>query len=133
MSMDLKTSDYLLVFRGTDWQNALSPQELQTLMGRWMAWCDGLQGRLKGSNPLLREGKIVSGKNRAVADGPFAESKEAIGGYFLIHAESMDEAVEIARTWPILDYGATVEVRPVAAACPVFADIPQPEGAAASA
>ena len=132
MTSHLQTSEYLLLFRGTGWEKSLSPHELQTLMAQWVSWYEGLQqqGRVKGSNPLFPEGKVVSGKKgRVVADGPFAESKEAIGGYFLIEAESIDEAVEIARGWPILDYGATVEVRPVAAACPVFFD--QPAAAAA--
>jgi hypothetical protein len=87
---------------------------------------------VKGASPLLPEGKIVSGKKgRVVADGPFAESKEAIGGYFLIQADSLEHAIEIARGWPILEYGATVEVRPVASQCPVFADVTLPEAAAA--
>lgn len=123
MSSNLQTSEYLLLFRGAGWEKSLSPEELQTLMAQWASWYEGLQkqGRIKGSNPLFPQGRIVSGaKGRVVADGPFAESKEAIGGYFLIQAGSLDEAVEIARGWPILAYGAAVEVRPVAAACPVF-------------
>jgi len=119
----LKTSEYLLLFRGAGWEKSLSPAELQTLMTQWVSWYDGLQqqGRVKGANPLFPEGKVVSGKKgKVVSDGPFAESKEAIGGYFLIQATSMDEAIEIARGWPILEVGCTVEVRPVAAACPVF-------------
>ena len=123
MTSSLQTSEYLLLFRGAGWEKSLSPQELQTLMTEWMTWYEGLQkqGRIKGTNPLFPQGKIVSGKKgQIVADGPFAESKEAIGGYFLIEAESLDAAVEIARGWPILQVGATVEVRPVAAACPVF-------------
>jgi hypothetical protein len=133
MKSDLQTSEYLLLVRGTGWEKGLSPQELQTLMAQWMTWYEHLQeqGRLKGSNPLFPQGKVVSGKKgRVVADGPFAESKEAIGGYFLIEADSLEHAVEIARGWPILDHGATVEVRPVAAACPVFFEA-QPETAAA--
>jgi hypothetical protein len=64
------------------------------------------------------EGKIVSQKNgRVVSDGPFAESKEAIAGYFLLNVKSLDEAVVIARDYPGLNYGATVEVRPVAPEC----------------
>jgi hypothetical protein len=67
----------------------------------------------------MNEGKIVSGKNgRAVADGPFAESKEAIGGYFLVQASDLNEALEIARACPGLAYGITVEVRPIAERCP---------------
>ena len=67
---------------------------------------------------MQNEGKIVSGKKgRMVADGPFAESKEAIGGYFYLQVADMNEAVEIARQCPGLDYGAIVEVRPVAEMC----------------
>jgi hypothetical protein len=61
---------------------------------------------------LAQEGKIVVGRN-TVTDGPFAESKEAIGGYWFIRADSLEEAVEIAKSNPCLDYGATVEVRPI--------------------
>ena len=52
-----------------------------------------------------------------MADGPFAESKEAIGGYFLLQVDDMDEAVEIAKQCPGLAYGIDVEVRPVAEEC----------------
>ena len=54
-----------------------------------------------------------------VADGPFAESKEAIGGFFLLEVGSLGEAAEIAKDFPGLNYGATVEVRPVAPECPL--------------
>ncbi len=134
MSSSLQTSDYLLLFRGAGWEKSLSPEELQTLMARWVSWYEGLQqqGRVKGANPLFPRGKVVSGKNgQVVADGPFAESKEAIGGYFLIEADSLEHAIEIARGWPILAYGASVEVRPVAAACPVFFDEARPLATAA--
>jgi hypothetical protein len=70
--------------------------------------------------PLFHEGKIVSQKRGlSVSDGPFAESKEAIGGFFLLEVGSLDEAAEIAKDFPGLEYGATVEVRPVAPECMV--------------
>ncbi len=112
----------MLIFRGTDWHNGLSPEEMQQVAGQWMAWFNRLteQGKAIAGNPLEREGKIVSGKNgRMVADGPFAESKEAIGGYFLLQVKSLDEAVAIAKECPGLAYGAVVEVRPVAEQCPL--------------
>jgi hypothetical protein len=62
---------------------------------------------------LEHNGKIVAGRN-AVTDGPFAESKEAIAGFFIIQADSLEEAVEIAKNCPGLDYGQTVEVRAIA-------------------
>jgi hypothetical protein len=123
MGMNEQTtrSEYLLLFRGTHWDAGLSPEEIQKVMGRWTEWFERIaqKGKMQGANPLRDEGKIVSGKNgRLVADGPFAESKEAIGGYFLVQADDLNEALEMAKACPALEYGVTVEVRPVAERCP---------------
>jgi hypothetical protein len=115
---------YMLIFRGNDWSKGLSPEEMQRVGSDWMAWYQRLsdQGKVTGGRPLEPSGKIVSGKGgRIVADGPFAESKEAIGGYFSLEVDSMDEAVAIAQQCPGLPYGVKVEVRPVAAICPAAA------------
>src|SRR5229473_3744409 len=124
MSTPSKSSEYMLVFRGTDWHKGLSAEQMQQVAGKWMAWFRRLteQGKAVAGNPLEREGKIVSGKDRIVSDGPFAESKEAIGGYFLLDVATMDEALAIARECPGLPYGIRVEVRPVAAECPLSAE-----------
>ena len=115
----------MLLFRGTDLRKDLSPEELQKVTDNWMAWFKRLteEGKALAGNPLEREGKIVSGKDRIVSDGPFAESKEAIGGYFLLDVATLDEAVAIARECPGLPYGIRVEVRPVAGECPIAADL----------
>jgi len=113
-------SEYLLLFRGTDWHKELSPEQIQQVINHMMAWFDRLtaEGKLKAGQPLMPEGKIVSQKKgRSVADGPFAESKEAIAGYFLLQAGGLDEAVEIAKNYPALEHGGIVEVRPVAPEC----------------
>ncbi|HTI72048.1 MAG TPA: YciI family protein [Candidatus Limnocylindria bacterium] len=113
-------SDYMLLFRGTDWDEGLSPEQLQQVMSNWGNWFQGLidQGKVLSGHPLTNEGKIVSGKKgRTVADGPFAESKEAIGGYFYLQVLDLDEAVAIAQQCPGLDYGIQVEVRVVAERC----------------
>ncbi len=118
-----KQNEYLLLFRGSSWDKGLSPEQLQKAMDQFMAWFERLkqQGKVKVGQPLERTGKIVSGKNgRIVADGPFAESKEAIGGYFLLQVDDLDEAVEIAKACPVLEYGSSVEVRPIAEECPTF-------------
>jgi hypothetical protein len=89
-------------------------------MSKWRAWFNELeaQGKMKSGLPLMNEGKIVYGANgRFVTDGPFAESKEAIGGYFLISVPSIEEAVAIAKQCPGLEHGAVVEIRPVALEC----------------
>lgn len=115
----------MLLFRGNAWLKNLSSEDKQKVTNEWMAWFRRLmnEGRAIAGNPLESEGKIVSGKNRVVSDGPFAESKEAIGGYFLLDIATMDEAVAIARECPGLPYGARVEVRPVAAECPVASEV----------
>lgn len=115
----------MLLFRGNDWLKNLSSEEKQKVTNQWMAWFKRLtdEGKAVAGNPLEREGKIVSGKNRIVSDGPFAESKEAIGGYFLLDVATMQEAVIIAQECPGLPYGVRVEVRPVAVECPVASEL----------
>jgi len=117
---------YMLIFRGTDWYQGLSAEDMQQVADHWMAWFKRLtdQGKAIAGNPLEREGKVVSGKNgRVVSDGPFAESKETIGGYFLLKVNSLDEAVAIAKECPGLPYGIRVEVRPVAGECPLVEEV----------
>jgi len=114
MSTQAVTSEYMLLFRGTHWDKSLSPEEIQNVMSRWIAWFDRLtqEGKAKAGQPLTEKGKIISGKKgQKVVDGPFAESKESIAGYILLQAATLDEAVKIAKECPGLDYGISVEVR----------------------
>jgi hypothetical protein len=120
MSTPTTTSDYLILFRGTNWDKQLSPEQLQKVVSDWYAWFERLkqEGKCTGGHPLQSEGKLVSGKKgRTVADGLFAESKEAIGGYFYLQVASEAEAVAIAQQCPGLEFGCVVEVRPVADMC----------------
>ena len=109
-------SDYLLLFRGNVWDRGLSQAQLQKIVSDWLAWFERLkaEGKCVGGHPLEDKGKLVSGKQRTVADGPFAESKEAIAGYFYLTVADENEAIEIAKQCPSLDYDSIVEVRPVA-------------------
>jgi hypothetical protein len=113
---------YMLLYRSDDWYNRLSHEELQKLMDQNKAWIERLtaQGKAKPGRALERRGAIVSGKNgRFITDGPFAESKEAIGGYLVLDVETIDEAIAIAQSSPGLAYGGSIEVRPVAEECPL--------------
>jgi hypothetical protein len=112
-------SDYLLLFRGTDWYRDLSPDEIQAKMTTWMAWFNGLvaDGRCLGGQSLDAETRVVSGKARNVSDGPFTEAKETVAGYFMLRVSGVDEAVAIAKDCPGLPHGMTVEVRPLMARC----------------
>ena len=112
----------MLLFRETNWDRGLSLEEIQRVMDQIMAWLESLaeQGKLKAGQPLLEGGKSVSGKGgRAVVDGPFAESKDAIGGYLLLRVDDLEEAAEIAKGHPALEYGMTIEIREVAGDCSV--------------
>jgi hypothetical protein len=112
--------DYLLLFRGNAWLKQLSDAELQKVTSEWMAWFEALvqEGKCKGGHPLREVGKLVAGKRgHIVIDGPFAESKEAIGGYFHLRVAGETEAVAIAQKCPGLGYGCVVEVRPLAERC----------------
>ena len=112
----------MLFYRSDEWYNRLSHEELQKLMNENTAWMERLtvQGKGRRGRALERRGAFVSGKDgRFVTDGPFAESKEAIGGYLLLDVETLDEAIAIAQTIPSLAYGGSIEVRPIAEQCPL--------------
>jgi hypothetical protein len=97
---------------------ALSAAEWTALRGETIAYVDGLRknGRLIATNALqsARTSKTVRVRSSKllVTDGPFAETKEQIGGFFLIDAENQDEALAIAAKWPSARIG-TIEVRPI--------------------
>jgi hypothetical protein len=113
---------YMLLYRSDEWYNRLSREELQTLMNQNKAWFERLtaQGKAKPGHALERAGAFVSGKNgRFITDGPFAESKEAIGGFLILDVETIEEAIAIAQSSPGLAYGGSIEVRPVAQECPL--------------
>ena len=116
-----QATGYLLFFRGTNWADGLSDDETRRAMERVNAWFDGLSatGKMVSAQPLMDERVFISGKGgSSVTDGPFAEAKEVIGGYVLLSADSIEEAVAIAKTNPLHDYGLTTEVGTTASSCP---------------
>lgn len=118
--------EFMLLFRNTALERRLSADEMGEAMRRLNDWLErwSVSGHIKSGQPLSYEGKTISGaKRRAVADGPFAESKEAVGGYVLVQAVDFEEAMKIAGEWPLLDYECTVEVRPVRVQCPTMEEV----------
>lgn len=110
------TSQYLLLLLQPGTGPGPTPAELKAIMGRFSVWMEGLYAKdiVAGTNGLEPTGKILRGPGGAViTDGPYAESKEVVGGYILINAANLAEAVAIARGCPGLDYRLAVEVRPV--------------------
>ena len=104
----------MFIFFGGD-PSHLSPEAQQAHMGKWFAWVEKLrkEQRYLGGEALLPGGKTIKGLKKAVTDGPFAESKEIVGGYFVVNAKSLDEAVQIAKECPDYELGGIVEVREV--------------------
>jgi hypothetical protein len=107
-------SDFVYLYRGGE--RGGSPEQMQQVLQKWMAWFKDLadKGHIKDrGQPLERSGKLVTGKQKAVTDGPFAESKDVVGGYTLIQARDLEQAVELSKGCPILEREGMVEVRPV--------------------
>lgn len=110
--------DFLFVFR-SNW-NAVpqsSPDEMQASMKQWMDWIGGIAAQNKltdRGNRLEAPGKVVK-PNNVITDGPYIEMKEALGGYTIVTAESLDEAAEMAKGCPIFAVGGNVEVREIGA------------------
>ncbi len=110
------TKTFMYLLRGGVDDRKLSPEQMQKLTEKYMNYIQGLRdkGHFIAGEPLEEEGRVVSGERGGkVTDGPFTETKEAVGGYFLIHAQNFDEAVELSRGCPILANGGQIEVRPI--------------------
>lgn len=105
-------NDYLVICRG-QWDESASKDEVQNAIDGFYVWYEGnlASGRIKPGSRLTQEGRVVT--KTAITDGPFAEAKELIGGYWLIVATSLDEAARMAAENPCLAYGLTLEVRPL--------------------
>jgi hypothetical protein len=109
-------SEFTFLFRGR--REAESPEQTQKTIQSWVAWFKDLgdQGYLKDSGqPFEATGKVVSGKQRVINDGPYAEAKDLVGGYIIIEARDLDHAAELSKGCPILEIGGSVEVRPIQA------------------
>ena len=110
-------SEFLLLYRNTTEARRRtmgSPENAQQTTKKWRAWFDELDRRryLKSIGQRLEEqGKVV--RATFVTDGPYAETKDLIGGYSLIEASDLEEAAQIAAGCPILQNGGSVEIRPV--------------------
>lgn len=104
--------DYLLLSRG-QWDPAIPPEQIQSAIDRFYDWYEQrlADGTFKPGQRLATGTKLVT--RDGILDGPFAEAKEIIGGYWFIVARSLDEAAAIAAQNPCVACGLAFEVRPV--------------------
>lgn len=109
---DSQLNEYLVLSRG-HWDEDKSPAEIQHAIDAFYAWHDELvaAGKLRAGRRLARAGRRVS--RAGVVDGPFAEAKEVIGGYWFLFAPSLDDAVELAARNPCIACGLSFDVRPI--------------------
>jgi hypothetical protein len=107
-------TDFLFLYRGG--KRPESSAQGQQVMQKWMDWLKdlGAKGHIKDpGHPLEQTGKVVKSRTGAIMDGPYAESKDLVGGYSLVLADDLAQAVEISKGCPIFDAGGLVEVRPI--------------------
>ena len=114
-------TQYMLLLHQTPNYNTDLPREkMMEMTKRYMAWADGMRWRLRRSACSsaaaggVRHIKVKDGRP-VISDGPYAEAKDVIGGYFVIEAKDAAEAEAIARDCPHLTLATTnwVEIRPI--------------------
>ena len=109
--------EFMLIFRHQDGNKVASPEQLQIWMKQTMDWIGGIaaQNKFVLGNGLPFEDSRVVKSDKSVINGPFGDIKETLGGYIIVKAASVDEAVEFAKGSPILQgEGNTIEVRRIA-------------------
>jgi hypothetical protein len=109
--------EYVLIMRHEDGQKVASPEQIQIWMKQTMDWVGSIAAQNKyvsGTGLIFQDAKVVRSK-QLVTNGPFGEIKETIGGYMIVKADSIEEAVEFAKGSPVLQgEGNSVEVRKIA-------------------
>ena len=110
----MTTPKYLFIYHMSCNASVASPDQMQEMLGRWNAW----KGQFKQQIVDLGDGLKPGGKllaNGVVTDGPFPESKEVVGGYSIIAAESYEQALVVARACPFAaNPGGRIEIRELA-------------------
>jgi len=107
----------MLIFRHEDGAKIASPEQIEQWMKQTMDWIGGIaaQNKFSHGNGLPFEDSRVVWKDNVVTNGPFGDIKETIGGYIVVKADSVEEAVEFAKGSPVLlGDGNSVEVRKIA-------------------
>jgi hypothetical protein len=112
--------EFMLVFRSSVQNEEVfakqSPEQMQAELAKWNTWMGGIaqQGKLIGGQPLYPQGKVLKGTSKKLTDGPFIEGKDVVGGYLLIKANDIQDAVEISKGCPSLNSDeGSVEVREI--------------------
>ena len=105
----------LLLHEDVEKMDNLSPKDMEELAAAHMAWAEKLaqSGHFISGDGLQEKAILISGKNAVVKDGPYMESKEIIGGYYLLQAQSIESIMELVRDCPCHIWGGTTEIRQI--------------------
>ncbi len=105
----------LLLYEDMQAMQSLSPKEMETLTQAHMAWAQKLaeEGHWISGDGLEPGGRHIVGKDCVIKDGPYLESKEMIGGYYLVQAQSLEAVTQLAEACPCHLWGGTTEIRPL--------------------
>jgi len=113
-----KMEEFALIMRHEDGNKFASPEQIQIWMQQTMEWLAGIAAQNKlinQGNGLSFEDARVVWPHNVVNKGPFGRIKETVGGYILVKADSVEEAVEFAKSCPVLQgEGNSVEIRKIA-------------------
>lgn len=106
----------ILIFGTGEGMQALPEKEREAYMQKWNSWTKELQdkGSYVGGEPFAPQAKVISGKSKKVSSGFYSPNKDyVIGGYYIIQASDMDQAVSIAKGCPTFEYDGTIEIREI--------------------
>jgi hypothetical protein len=102
--------DFMFLFRG----GRQAPEdEMEARMAKWGTWMDDLGDHFVGGGPLDEDGRILDSKHGEPEKGILANGDAEVGGYIVIKADSIDDAVDLARGCPIYEVDGIVEVREI--------------------
>ncbi len=110
-------NEFLFIFRrdAVTPEEQMSPEQMQGMMKHWQDWIGSIAAQNKLVSPgnrLSGEGKVLQ-SNNVITNGPYVEIKEAIGGYIIVRADTLEEAAELSKGCPILMANGNVEIRPI--------------------
>lgn len=121
MSEASNGQDFLFLLRNTEWGHDMPPSEALAALESMLGWVEDMRARgiFRAGQPLSPAGRVIRTAKGAAEDGPFAETKEIVGGFIMVRTNSIEEAEQEARKCPVLNLGMYIEVRPLLNNCPL--------------
>lgn len=105
----------LMIFANEETMGQMTPEAMSANMSAWWKYTNDMQeaGKYVVGDALQPTATATTVRSDAVIDGPYAETKEQLGGYYIVEAADLDEAINWAKRMPHMAQGGATEVRPV--------------------